>query len=46
MAAIRDVFETINGRWAQGMIPTIFTTIDETLYPARNRVCFFATDKL
>ena len=38
MAAIRDVFEAVNKRWAMGMVPTDFVTIDETLYAARNRV--------
>ena len=38
MAAMRDVFEEINKRWASGLMPSEYVTIDETLYSSRNRV--------
>lgn len=38
VAAIRDLFEAINQRWATGVVPSEFITIDETLYSSRNRV--------
>jgi hypothetical protein len=40
MAAMRDIFEAINQRWALGLVPSDYMTIDETLYSSRNRVSF------
>jgi hypothetical protein len=39
-AAIRDIFESLNFECMSCLVPSDYLSLDETLYPMRNQICF------